>query len=85
MKLNKSQEDRARALHETYLVFDMHSDIQCELIRRRSISLFRMLVALQKTPALHRNSFLEPTQSKGIIFLIHFSRNQIRNPLAGHG
>ena len=36
MKLSKGQEERARALHETCLVFDIHSDIQCEVIRRRS-------------------------------------------------
>ena len=37
MKLSRSQEGRARALHEKCLVFDMHSDIQCEVIRRRSL------------------------------------------------
>jgi hypothetical protein len=39
MKLTKSQEERAKALHETCLVFDIHSDIQCEVIRRRSLEL----------------------------------------------
>lgn len=37
MKVNKSQEERARELHRKCLVFDMHSDIQCEVIRRRSL------------------------------------------------
>lgn len=35
MKLSKNQEERARELHERCIVFDLHSDIQCELIRRR--------------------------------------------------
>ena len=37
MKLSKAQEERAKELHRRYLVFDIHSDIQCELIRRRSL------------------------------------------------
>jgi len=43
MKLNKIQEERAKALHETCLVFDMHSDIQCELIRRYTFGETRIL------------------------------------------
>lgn len=34
MKLSESQEERARELHERCLVFDMHSDISCEVVRR---------------------------------------------------
>lgn len=34
MKLNESQEERARELHERCLVFDIHSDISCEVVRR---------------------------------------------------
>lgn len=35
MKLSKAQEERARELHEKCIVFDMHSDIPCEIVRRR--------------------------------------------------
>jgi len=35
MKLGKKDELRAKKLHERCLVFDMHSDIPCELVRRR--------------------------------------------------
>ena len=35
MKLSKRQEDRAKTLHRKSLVFDIHSDIQCEVVRRR--------------------------------------------------
>ncbi len=35
MKRSASQEERARELHEKCLVFDIHSDISCEVIRRR--------------------------------------------------
>ena len=34
MKLNESQEERARELHEQCMVFDIHSDIACEVVRR---------------------------------------------------
>ncbi len=36
MKLNKSQEERARELHRRSIVFDLHSDIPCEVVRRRA-------------------------------------------------
>ena len=35
MKLSKNQEEHAREVHEKCLVFDLHSDIPCEVIRRR--------------------------------------------------
>jgi len=34
VKLSESQEERARVLHERCLVFDVHSDISCEVVRR---------------------------------------------------
>lgn len=34
MKLSESQEERARLLHEKCLVFDLHSDVSCEVVRR---------------------------------------------------
>ncbi len=34
MRLDKSQEEKARELHQQCVVFDMHSDISCEVIRR---------------------------------------------------
>jgi membrane dipeptidase len=43
MRLSGSQRERATGLHEKYLVFDMHSDIQCEVIRRRSLGETRVL------------------------------------------
>ena len=36
MKLSKKQEIRARGLHRRCIVFDLHSDISCEVVRRRS-------------------------------------------------
>lgn len=34
MNLTEAQEERARVLHERCLVFDSHSDISCEVVRR---------------------------------------------------
>jgi membrane dipeptidase len=35
MKLSKGQEERAQELHARCIVFDLHSDIPCEIIKRR--------------------------------------------------
>jgi len=43
MKLNKSQKERVRKLHDQCLVFDMHSDISCEVIRRHCLGETRVL------------------------------------------
>ena len=43
MRLNNSQEKRARELHHRSIVFDMHSDISCEVIRRHYFGETRVL------------------------------------------
>ena len=43
MKLSKNQEERARHLHEKCLVFDLHSDISCEVVRRHYYGETRVL------------------------------------------
>jgi len=56
MNLNKHQEERAIELHERCLVFDMHSDIQCEIIRRRYYGETRVL----------NNVFWDPLRKGGV-------------------
>ncbi len=43
MRLSGSREARARELHERSLVFDMHSDISCEVVRRHYYGETRVL------------------------------------------
>ena len=43
MKLNESQEEHARELHHRCIVFDLHSDISCEVIRRHDYGENRVL------------------------------------------
>jgi membrane dipeptidase len=56
MKLSKSQEERAKELHKRCIVLDPHSDIPCEVIRRRALGETRIL----------NNTFFKPLRKGGV-------------------